>query len=297
MSAKQVLRGLLGQNKYDRLRFFRSDAKERKNNKEILSLRENNLQYKDMYKGKRCFILGNGPSLKDVNLSSLSDELVFSVNNFSQVKNYKDARPDVHLWMDLSFFQMREDQKYDEAIMMENFRRIAELNPICFVPYECSEYVHAKKINEILNVNYLQPLVALGDQERLYTDIAKPISGFTTVVQYAILVAMYMGVEEIYLLGCDSTNIVSVLNCAQNISNDNMHAYDNDDVNERYKKLIDEWGMARIFYDQYLLFLGYEKLFEACTAKKIKLVNCSTRSIISGIPRKALNEVLEEKTV
>lgn len=26
-------------------------------------------------------------------------------------------------------------------------------------------------------------------------------------------------------------------------------AYDNDDVNSRYKKLLDEWGMTKVFYD------------------------------------------------
>ena len=294
MSIKQGAIGFLGRKRYNKLRFSFSDAKEKRNNREIFSLRENNRKYKDIYKGRRCFVLGNGPSLKDVELASLSNEVVFSVNNFSQVAGFQAAKPDVHLWMDLSFFQMREDQKYDEDALLENYRKMAKLNPICFVPYECSKYIKDKKLDEILNINYLQPLASLED-EWVYDDITKPISCYTTVVQYAILVALYMGVEEIYLLGCDSTNIVSVLNCAQSISNDNMHAYDNDDVDERYKKLIDEWGMAKIFYDQYLLFQGYDRLLQYCNSKGKKLVNCSTRTIISGIPRRPLSEILEEE--
>ena len=45
------------------------------------------------------------------------------------------------------------------------------------------------------------------------------IPSFTTVVQYCIIVAIYMGFNEIYLLGCDSTGIVATINCALNQKN------------------------------------------------------------------------------
>ena len=39
-----------------------------------------NKKYKDLYKGQRVFILGNGPSIKEENISSLCQEHVFTVN-------------------------------------------------------------------------------------------------------------------------------------------------------------------------------------------------------------------------
>ena len=41
-----------------------------------------NRKYKDINKGQRCFILGNGPSLNLYDLSVLSNETVFAVNEF-----------------------------------------------------------------------------------------------------------------------------------------------------------------------------------------------------------------------
>src|SRR3546814_5642176 len=36
----------------------------------------------DLFKGKRCFIIGNGPSLNKIDLSLLRNEYSFAVNSF-----------------------------------------------------------------------------------------------------------------------------------------------------------------------------------------------------------------------
>ena len=41
-----------------------------------------NSELKDIHKCKRCFILGNGPSIKKENLKPLKNEIVFALNNF-----------------------------------------------------------------------------------------------------------------------------------------------------------------------------------------------------------------------
>ena len=37
---------------------------------------------KDIHKGRRAFIIGNGPSLKQTDLSKLRDEITFCINRF-----------------------------------------------------------------------------------------------------------------------------------------------------------------------------------------------------------------------
>lgn len=286
---------ILGTKTVDAMRFAKANHILKKNGLEVFENRKNNTIYKDSHKGKRCFILGNGPSLKTVDLGALTDEFVFSVNNFAQVQDYKKAKPDVHLWMDLSFFNLRDDQKYDTEELMKNFYAMGELNPICFLPEESYAFVKENHLEQKLDIHYLSTFDHVLEKKEVYADISKPVTGFATVVQYAIVIAAYMGFQEIYLLGCDTTNIVSVINCALDISNQNMHAYDNDDVNKRYKEMLNKWSMTEIFYDQYILFLGYKKLYETCAAKGIQLVNCSETTIINEIPRKKLSDVLQRK--
>ncbi len=37
-------------------------------------------KYQNLYNGKRCFVIGNGPSLKNTDLSLLKDEYAFGMN-------------------------------------------------------------------------------------------------------------------------------------------------------------------------------------------------------------------------
>lgn len=258
---------------------------------DVLQKRKLNSKFKDICMGKRCFILGNGPSLKSVDLTKLKNEYVFSVNNFGMVKNFDYAQPNFHLWVDMSFFDMRDDQKYDIKELLDNYRYIARVSPVCFVPDLAYGFIKKHNLDEILDINYFTGFEIINDESQIKYDLTKPITSYTTVVQYAISIALYMGFKEIYLLGCDSTNIVSLLNCAMNTSNINMHAYEKDDVDERYKGLLKYWTMTDVFYDQYKLFLGYKKLYEFCNKKNVILMNCSSATIINEIPRKKLEEV------
>ena len=36
--------------------------------------------YRDLHRGKRCFVIGNGPSLKQTDLSLLKNEFTFGLN-------------------------------------------------------------------------------------------------------------------------------------------------------------------------------------------------------------------------
>lgn len=286
---KDISKLLMGERLYDDLRMIIND---KKTNKIVLRNREKNDKFRDKHLNQRCFILGNGPSLRTVNLKSLEKEYVFSVNNFSSVSGYESAKSNYHLWVDLSFFDMREDQKYNLEDLLENYKSIAKVSPICFLPDQAVDFVTKYQLNQILDIHYFSFFDVVSEDKRFYYDLTKPITSFSTVVQYAILIAIYMGFKEIYLLGCDSTNIISLLNCAMDISNTNMHAYDKDDVDERYKELLKHWTMTEVFYDQYKLFLGYKTLFDECNKRNIKLVNCSSQTIINEIPRVKLEEVL-----
>ena len=148
----------------------------------------------------------------------------------------------------------------------------------------------------MLNVNYFSVCGSgLDSKVRDKFDLSRYISDYRTVVQYAISIAIYMGFSEIYLLGCDTTNIVAMLDCAMGIDNEGMHAYDKDDANDRYRELLNHWKMTDLMYDQYYLFEGYQTLKAECDKRNIKLVNCSSKTIINEIPRQKLEEVLAKK--
>lgn len=262
----------------------------------VYSLLDKNRRYRNTHTGERCFILGNGPSLRDIDLSSLSNEFVFTVNNFSQVKNYRQAHTNVHLWIDFAFFGLRQDMTFNMDKVMANYYAIAKENPVCFVPFNARDFIMRNNLDKILNLNYLLITQPLSYPQNIQYDIHGDITSFTTVVQYAVIVAVYMGFKEIYLLGCDSTNIVSLVNGAVGVESTGMHAYDNDDNTKLSRMILDSWKMSDILWDQYLLFKGYKVLNEFSSSKGIKFINCSTKTIVNEVPRMRLEEVLQRRT-
>ena len=289
---EKVLKKLIGTKNTYKIEDICFERRLNRKNAELYNLWKGNRKYINTHIGERCFILGNGPSLKEVDLSRLKEEFVFSVNNFGFVDNFLQAQPNVHLWIDDSFFGLRDDQKYNMEKVMEGYRIMSQANPICFFPYNAYEFVKVNHLDDFLNVNYIVARKSILDDIIDDFSIDSTIYYGTTVVQYAIQIAISMGFREIYLLGCDTTNIVTVLNTAMEKSNSEMHAYDNDDTEEIYKNMLKKVSMTYMFYDQYILFLGYSKWSDYCKNRTIKLINCTSKTLINDIDRKNLDEVL-----
>ena len=74
---------------------------------------EKNKIFKDMHKNCRCFIIGNGPSLKKHNLSFLKNEITFAVNAFWKHSITKEWQPTYYCFADSVLF--------DGSDIMRNF--------------------------------------------------------------------------------------------------------------------------------------------------------------------------------
>lgn len=291
---KVVIKKILGKNFFRFLveKYFL--LKLRTKNKELYRSIKENRKLFNIHRGKRCFILGNGPSLKNIDLELLSNEVVFTVNRFSRVKNFELAKPNYHLWIDFAFFDLRDDQKLENEDLFGSYYDMSKTKATCFVPAEAYPFIKKNKLDEILDIHYLLLGMHNVEKSTIQYELDKFITTYSTVVQYAIAIAIYMGFKEIYLLGCDSTSVVSIINNALNIENVNAHAYDNDVVNNTNKQILSVWAMSEIFHDQYALFHGYKALFELAQKRNIILRNCSNPTLINEIPRTDIIDVLKK---
>lgn len=96
---------------------------------------------KDVHYGKRCFIIGNGPSLKVEDLEKLGSEYTFSANRIYKVFNKTGWRPTYYLavdpnfirtsWQELDEFKFGEmflgtDMNFDMSVFKNKATRIFE---------------------------------------------------------------------------------------------------------------------------------------------------------------------------
>lgn len=151
-------------------------------------------KYKDKYKGRRCFVIGNGPSLDPNDLDKLdkNGEITFACNKIYNIFSKTEWRPDFYFLMDV--WVLKSAAK--ELLNIE--------------PKECSFYNYAFCNGYILwnDMNNIIPLYHMPEQDSVdrVTRFSKDISVQHCIgaVTYTMLqAAYYMGFKDVYLIGCD----------------------------------------------------------------------------------------------
>ena len=147
--------------------------------------------YRDLYKGKRCFIVANGPSLRaeDLDLLNKNNEITFGMNRIYKIFDKTDWQP--------TFYVCE-----DELIAKEQQKEINEINAKeKFIPIELNWW-HEIDIKDALyfHLNYKQETAS---PLSFSPDVAHQIDCRGTVTFTCMQIAAYMGFSEIYLLGVD----------------------------------------------------------------------------------------------
>lgn len=152
------------------------------NEKKILAL-------KDRHQGQRCFILGNGPSLNDIDLQMLKNEITFGVNAIYTNHDKMGYYPTYYVVEDKFVAEDRADEinAYRESIkFFGNYLRY------CLEPDEQTI---------LLNVNFNWKNYR--GFPHFSTNLVRRLWVGGTVSYLCMQIAYYMGFETVYLIGFD----------------------------------------------------------------------------------------------
>jgi lipopolysaccharide biosynthesis glycosyltransferase len=166
------------------------------------------LDLKDIHRGKRAFILGNGPSLRHQDLTRLKGEVTFAGNWFALHDQYDQISPPYYCLCSHTIFGGWDvsEPKLDENLRQLLLERTADaIKFFSFDFRDCLESSDAFPSHDLRYLLYEKPLKRFVDSAKDFNlDPSNPLhDGHTVVVTFAMLLAHWMGVREIYLLGCD----------------------------------------------------------------------------------------------
>lgn len=260
-------------------------------------LKQNNI-FNKTYNEKRCFILGNGPSLKKEQLNLLENEYVFTVNQFPKSDLYKKVKSNFHIIVDPIFFNFEENNE-PNLERLQTFKKINNNNnnPICIFPYIEKCKIDKFGLNEILNCNYIycNKIITEGYNEEF--DMCKNMPHANTVVQYAIYVAVYMGFKEIYLLGCDMTDFILHFTNDNRFSDEkNTHVYEYTENDKRSIEKLSSQSKEKILYNYYKVYQNYRIIKHYCEKRDIKITNLTKNSILDVYEKNDFKSLLSQKT-
>jgi len=218
---KQVLPPVIADRRY-----LLEAAKQLHGVSDIQRLRRN-ARFRNMYRGERCFVLGNGPSINQIDLRRLEREHILTVNGFIFQEQCKRLRPIVHTMVDPVYF----NGSFDGGKTLVDLGHLPPSQTEFFFPIYArsllAEYITPPPDRPL---NYL--LVA-GDM-RLHhgkSDITGCVPTYQTVAAFSLLTAIYMGFSKIYIVGCDLDLLANVLSVDPLIIRDNYFYNPNSTTN------------------------------------------------------------------
>lgn len=263
--------------------------------KDVCSLVGKNKKFKNLHVGKRCFIMGNGPSLKEVNFELLANEYVFGVNQIMDIDGWEKANINYWVCIDGNYLGMLNCSEYSFFQKIEKFdgKKI-----VGFVPVEARFYCKQHELEQVLDLNYVnfkQQYINLDQMTHISEiDLEKFIMQPYNAVIACINIALYMGFKEIYLVGCNQTVLKDEIECFLGENTYNMHAIqrENDVSLEVSKDRIKEKGMYFEIKTQVVQLLQYRILSSYCKKENSVLINLTYPTLIQDIPCKTMEEIL-----
>lgn len=161
--------------------------------------------FKNLHAGQRCFVMGNGPSLNKMNLSLFRNEIVFGLNSCYLLFPKIEWRPTYWVCIDTRvlpdqasrFVAMHEEypqiKMFMPSILLKHPERTLKAVTPLLIPRGANRYYFREK-------PWRSPL----PDGAFSTDMSEfLVSGYTVSIT-ALQIAVYMGFNPIYLIGCDT---------------------------------------------------------------------------------------------
>lgn len=158
-----------------------------------------NRQLHNRHAGERCFILCNGPSVKEQDIRPLRGETVFSVSNGYLHPDYQTISPKYHCVPQITYASLSPEKTIDWFEEMDQSIGDAEM----FLDQQEWSLVQEHQLFAGRPTHF----VCMGKNHfRSNTgipDLSGLIPRVQTVPIMVLMIALYMGFREIYLLGVD----------------------------------------------------------------------------------------------
>ena len=139
--------------------------------------------YKDLHRGERCFIMGNGPSLNNTALDLVRNEITFGLNR-------------IYLLFPKIMFNTTYLVSVNDLVIKQTAVEMIELNFPKFITWRARKWMKKDPYTIFIDTDFTGP-------ENFSPDATTRIFEGFTVTYVALQLAFYMGFETVVLIGVD----------------------------------------------------------------------------------------------
>jgi len=248
------------------------------NYQELLEINDSLL---NAYLGKRCFILGTGPSIKKQNLLPLREEICIAVSNFFVHPDYDHISPRFHCIA-----------PHHPPITEEAWQKwVGEIavktrdSTLLFGLSDLERNRHVERLST-RNQHYLNFEGTLSGIATSGISLSRALPPVQSVTVMALYVAIYLGFSKIYLLGCDH-DAITHLHTSSHFYDESEHAMVRSGYNENFQA--DFEACCR---DYIQLWQQYKTINNYCAGRQVQIYNATPSSYLDVFPRVLFDDVL-----
>jgi hypothetical protein len=235
------------------------------------------------HRGQRCFLMGNGPSLNSMDLSLLKNESVWGSNRCYLLFDRIDWRP--------SFFVA-----VDKRVVPDNADEIIQLSRQLqstkfFFP---ANFRFTRILKSAPNV-YWYNEKPLSEGNLPYTmfsmNLAEYVYSVRTVTVAMLQIAVYLGFNPIYLIGCDTNYVVPTSVEYENGNPDSLISTEAD-LNHFDSSY---FGKAKKWHEPHVdrMIFNYQQAKRVCDEFGVKVFNATVGGNLEVFPRVNYKDLFE----
>lgn len=228
---------------------------------------------RNSHQGKRCFVLGNGPSLTVADLELLAGEVTFAANKIYLCFDQTSWRPTYYSVEDLLVAQNCRSQ----IMALEGMTKIFPDHMLRFLPRRPNHHY----------ARWLPPADNTSSFREFSNDLVKGICWGSTITYSMLQMAVHMGFKEIYLLGIDHSYIEPESRADGALVSQGERNHFHPD----YRKPGEKWHLPVL--DRLEASYGFAR--EATERLGVKVWNASRFSKLDVFDRADLDEVMGKK--
>ncbi|CUH80813.1 hypothetical protein TRM7557_03086 [Tritonibacter multivorans] len=247
-------------------------------------------RFRNMHAGKRAFIIGNGPSINKQDLTLLKDEVTFVTNWFINHPQYNEIDPSYFCVSSHEMFGGwgTPEPKANQDWLQGMLARAGNAHK--FFSYPFRDFLIGDGVFPEDQCDFLlfdRPKYQVDQRGDINLDLTQPMDdGYTGIVTFCLPLAHFMGITEIYLIGCD---------CDYGLTTPDAPKSYFYDFSKHTTKTTSHEGLTRVWAENGPVFQTYEVVRNRFLQDGIQIVNCTDGGRLEVFPRARYEDVVASK--
>ena len=260
-----------------------------------------NLELKNKYAGQRCFLIGAGPSIANLNLALLNKEYTFVVNEFEKNKQYRSLTPSFHVIAEQNYYIKDAPEQRTGYFIERGLNYDMPAETLTILNLKAKPFIEKRGLFKDRQIYYIGTQGIFSNNLPFNINLDHYIPNPKNSILMCLMAAAWMDFKEIYLLGCEHSFLAQPLGKSKSLSFSHSYKDETSDLGNASEEILKKYITSKEMNFNYeanmastlQLFRNY-RLFYAKALKNhpdLRIFNATPNSFLDVFPMIDFNDI------